>query len=84
MAIEDRKIRLTLKPKHLMDVLSIKEWNELVSRYENDKNVIVHEHMDDFISFDTTLENVVNNHSILDLRFVSWVQELDNTKISAG
>lgn len=69
--IVDCKIRLVLMPKYLMDILSIREWNDLVTSYEKDGNVTIHDNMDKYIAFDTTLGNVVCNHSLLDLRFVS-------------
>lgn len=65
------KIRLVLRPKYLMDILSIREWNDFVTSYEKDDNVTIHDNMDKYIAFDTTLGNIVNNHSLLDLRFVS-------------
>lgn len=69
--IVDCKIRLVLLPKYLMDILSIREWNDFITSYEKDRNVTIHDNMDKYIAFDTTLGNIVCNHSLLDLRFVS-------------
>lgn len=78
--IVDCKIRLVLRPKYLMDILSIREWNDFVTSYEKDDNVTIHDNMDKYIAFDTTLGNIVNNHSLLDLRFVSQDSVLKEDK----
>lgn len=74
--IADRRIKLTLRTQYIMDTLSINEWNALITSYENDELADVSGVEDEFVEIRTTLANVVNNHSILDLRFVSWIQEL--------
>lgn len=78
--IADRRIKLTLRTQYIMDTLSINEWNALITSYENDELADVSGVEDEFVEIRTTLANVVNNHSILDLRFVSWIQELPSNQ----
>lgn len=62
-------VTLLIKSDYLMDKLSINEWNELITRYENDPNVTMEDHMDDYILIHTTIDNIKKNHNINDLRF---------------
>lgn len=62
-------VTLLIKSDYLLDKLSINEWNALITSYENDPNVIMEDHMDDYILIHTTVDNIKKNHNINDLRF---------------
>lgn len=71
--IEDREIYLIINPNDLMTKLSINQWNELITNYENDDFSLVtpyNEEYDGWCFITTTLKNVIENHSIYDLRFL--------------
>lgn len=71
--IEDREIYLALKPSNLMSELSINQWNDFITRYENDELALVTPYDEDFdgwLFVTTTLKNVLENHSLYDLRFL--------------
>lgn len=66
-----KRIVLTLKSNYICDILSINEWNKLITSYENDPKAIINNlAMDEELYIYTTLENVLNNHSKADLRFL--------------
>ena len=70
---ENKIVYLVLKPENIMKELTIREWNDFIDRYSNDENSVVepyNENMDGYVFITTTLENVVNNHSVNDLRFL--------------
>lgn len=72
MEIENQIIYLALRPKHLMCELSINQWNDFITSYENDNNAVVEEYdekYDGYFFVTTNLHNILKNHSILDLRF---------------
>lgn len=77
--IRDRRITITLNGNlELFKRLSINEWNALITSYENDPNAEIEpydEGKDGWCIIHTTLSNVVDNHSVLDLRFASWISE---------
>lgn len=62
-------ITLLIKCDYLLDKLSINEWNSLITRYENDPNSTIEDHMDDYILIHTTVDNIKKKHNINDLRF---------------
>lgn len=63
-------ITLLIKSDYLLDKLSINEWNALITRYENDPNATIEDHMDDYLLIHTTVDNIKKNHHISDLRFM--------------
>lgn len=65
----NESVTLLIKSDYLMDKLSINEWNSLITSYENDPNVTMEDHMDDYILIHTTIDNIKKNHNINDLRF---------------
>ena len=70
---ENKIIYLVLTPKNFMTDLTIREWNEFVDSYSADSNAVVEpydENMDGYVFITTTLENILNNHSVNDLRFL--------------
>lgn len=72
MEIENQIIYLVLRPRNLMEELSINQWNELITSYENDEDAIVEPYdpeWDGFVYITTNLFNILKNHSLLDLRF---------------
>lgn len=71
--IEDREVYLVLKPNDLIEKLSINQWNDFITRYENDKLSLItpyDEKYDGWFFVTTTLKNIVENHSLYDLRFL--------------
>ena len=71
--IENRIVYLVLKPENIMKELTIREWNDFIDRYSNDKNSVVEpydENMDGYFFVTTSLENIFNNHLLTDLRFL--------------
>ena len=76
----DTTIRLYIEGKYLCDRLSINEWNALFSRYENDPNskIIDHledtEHKRDYAIIETTLSNVLSKGAIMDLQFIRAIK----------
>ena len=72
MKIKNQIIYLTIRPNELFHRLSVNEWNELITSYENDPLAIVEEYnteFDGYVFITTTLYNILKNHSLLDLRF---------------
>lgn len=72
MEIENQVIYLVLKPNNLMSELSINDWNEFISFYENDDESIVEdydENFDGYVFITTNLFNILKKRSIMDLRF---------------
>ena len=73
MEIDNQIIYLVLRPHNLMNDLSINEWNEFISSYENDNDAIIEDYKggsyDGFVFITTNLYNILKHHSILDLRF---------------
>jgi hypothetical protein len=70
---ENKIVYLVIKPENIMKELTIREWNDFIDRYTNDKNSVVEpydENMDGYIFITTSLENILNNHSFNDLRFL--------------
>ena len=70
---ENRIVYLVLKPENIMKELTIREWNDFINRYRNDKNSVVEpydENMDGYVFITTSLENILNNHLLTDLRFL--------------
>lgn len=84
--ISDKTIRLYIEGKYLCTRLSINEWNALFSRYENDPNskIIDHledsEHKRDYAIIETTLFTVLSKGSIMDLQFLAAVKDGDSWK----
>lgn len=71
--IEDKEVYLVLTPHNLMRELSINQWNDFITRYENDKLSLVtpyNEEYDGWFFVTTTLKNIFKNHSLYDLRFL--------------
>lgn len=70
--IENQIIYLAILPKHLMNELSLNDWNKIIESYENDKNALVEPYdseLDGQCFITTNLYNILKNHSLLDLRF---------------
>ena len=70
---ENKIVYLVLKPENIMKELTIREWNDFIDRYSNDKNSVVEpydENMDGYTFITTSLENILNNHLLTDLRFL--------------
>jgi hypothetical protein len=70
---ENKIVYLVIKPENIMKELTIREWNDFIDRYTNDKNSVVepyNENMDGYVFITTSLENILNNHSFNDLRFL--------------
>lgn len=70
---ENKIVYLVLKPENIMKELTIREWNDFIDRYRNDKNSVVepyNENMEGYVYITTSLENILNNHSLNDLRFL--------------
>lgn len=70
---ENKIVYLVLKPENIMKELTIREWNDFIDRYTNDKNSVVepyNENMDGYVYITTSLENILNNHSLNDLCFL--------------
>lgn len=70
---ENKIVYLVLKPENFMKELTIREWNDFLDRYTNDKNSVVepyNENMDGYVFITTSLENILNNHLLTDLRFL--------------
>jgi hypothetical protein len=76
----DTPIRLYIEGKYLCDRLSINEWNALFSRYENDLNSKIIDHIDDtehkldYAIIETTLSNVLSKGAIMDLQFIRAIK----------
>lgn len=69
----DREVYLVLKPNDLIERLSINQWNDFITRYENDNLSLVtpyNEKYDGWFFVTTTLKNIIENHSLYDLRFL--------------
>lgn len=70
--IKNQLVYLWIKPDYWFKELSINELNNLIERYQNDNDAVVekyNEDMDGHVFITTNLYNVLNNHTILDLRF---------------
>lgn len=70
--IKNQLVYLWIKPDYWFKELSINELNNLVERYQNDIDAAVDlhvENMEGHVFITTNLYNVLNNHTILDLRF---------------
>ena len=69
----DMTIRLYIEGNYLCGRLSINEWNALWSRYENDPNSKIIDHLDDsendrdYAIIETTLQTVLDKGAIMDL-----------------
>lgn len=74
LTVEDREIYLVIFSKDLFDKLSINEWNDLIFSYEEDEKkgraLLSSDGKTDNCYITTTLKNVLENHSIYDLRFL--------------
>ncbi len=69
--IENRIIYLVLPEKELFHSLSINDWNQIITRYDNDHLSVVDVEDDvEDVFITTTLYNVLKNHDIMDLRFI--------------
>lgn len=69
--IENRIIYLVLPAKELFHSLSINDWNQIITRYKNDHLSVVDVEDDvEDVFITTTLDNVLKNHDIMDLRFI--------------
>jgi hypothetical protein len=79
----DMTIRLYIEGNYLCGRLSINEWNALWSRYENDPNSKIIDHLDDseherdYAIIETTLQTVLDKGAIMDLQFLRAVKEGD-------
>ena len=72
MEIENQVIYLALQPRHLINDLSINEWNDFITSYVNDNNAVAEdydENFDGYFFVTTNLYNILENHSLLDLKF---------------
>lgn len=72
MEINNQIIYLVIKPNNLMSELSINDWNDLITFYENDKESIVEEYdekYDGYVFITTNLFNILKKRSLMDLRF---------------
>lgn len=71
--LQDRIIYLYLKTDDLIEKLSFKQWNEIITSYEKDENSLVKpydENLDGCCFITTTLKNIIENHNLTDLRFM--------------
>jgi hypothetical protein len=79
----DMTIRLYIEGNYLCGRLSINEWNALWTRYENDPNSKIIDHLDDsendrdYAIIETTLQTVLAKGAIMDLQFLRAVKEGD-------
>lgn len=79
----DMTIRLYIEGNYLFGRLSINEWNALFSRYENDTNSKIIDHLDDseherdYAVIETTLQTVLAKGAIMDLQFLRAVKDGD-------
>lgn len=77
----DMTIRLYIEGNYLCGRLSINEWNALFSRYENDPNSKIIDHLDysehdrDYAVIETTLYTVLLKGAIMDLQFLSSIKD---------
>lgn len=72
MEIKNQIIYLALTPDDLMSRLSVNQWNEFIDSYIKDENAVVEDYDKDFDGYffvTTDLHNILQNHSIMDLRF---------------
>lgn len=80
LVIEDMPIRLYIRGEWLCDRLSINEWNALWTRYENDPNSKIIDHLDDskndrdYAIIETTLQTVLDKGAVMDLQFLRAVK----------
>lgn len=74
--LKDREVYLVLRSKELMDRLSINDWNSFIESYENDEKIgkaliaPYNDKYDGWCFITTTLKNILENHSLYDLRFI--------------
>ena len=86
LVIKDMPIRLYIRGEWRCDRLSINEWNALFSRYENDPNSKIIDHLDDsehdrdYAVIETTLQTVLAKGVIMDLQFLRAVKDGDKWK----
>lgn len=83
LVVKDMPIRLYIRGEWRCDRLSINEWNALFSRYENDPNSKIIDHLDDsehdrgYAVIETTLQTVLAKGAIMDLKFLASVKDGD-------
>lgn len=83
LVVKDMPIRLYIRGECLCNRLSINEWNALFSRYENDPNSKIIDHLDDsehdrdYAVIETTLQTVLAKGAIMDLQFLRAVKDGD-------
>lgn len=83
LVVKDIPIRLYIRGECLCNRLSINEWNALFSRYENDPNSKIIDHLDDsehdrdYAVIETTLQTVLAKGAIMDLQFLRAVKDGD-------
>lgn len=83
LVVKDIPIRLYFRGEWLCDRLSINEWNALFSRYENDPNSKIINHLDDsehdrdYAVIETTLYTVISKGAVMDLKFLRAVKDGD-------
>ena len=83
LVVKDIPIRLYFRGEWLCDRLSINEWNALFSRYENDPNSKIIDHLDDsehdrdYAVIETTLQTVISKGAVMDLKFLSSIKDGD-------
>ena len=83
MVVNDMPIRMYIRGEWLCDRLSINEWNALFSRYENDPNSKIIDHLDDsehdrdYAVIETTLYTVISKGVVMDLKFLSSIKDGD-------
>lgn len=76
----DMTIRLYIEGSYLCGRLSINEWNALWTRYENDPNSKIIDHLDDskndrdYAIIETTLSTVLLKGAVMDLQFLRAVK----------
>ena len=83
LVVKDMPIRLYIRGEWLCHRLSINEWNALFSRYENDPNSKIIDHLDDsehdrdYAVIETTLYTVISKGAVMDLKFLSSINDGD-------
>ena len=83
LVVKDMPIRLYIRGEWLCHRLSINEWNALFSRYENDPNSKIIDHLDDsehdrdYAVIETTLYTVLLKGAVMDLQFLRAVKDGD-------
>lgn len=94
ISLTDREVYLVLRSNELMDRLSINDWNSFIESYEKDEKIgkamiaPYNDKYDGWCFITTTLKNILENHSLYDLRFIYQYRTEyhlsfnDNTKLS--